>query len=59
MFLIQEKPEMDDFERRKNFSSKEKILQYFNILMDTLTKISQNILAYSFVSEHSKHFYKF
>ena len=27
MFLKQEKPEMDDFERKKDFDSKEKIIR--------------------------------
>ena len=48
MFFTQEKPEMDDFEEKK-----EKIL---NVFTDTLAKMSQNIFADSFVSEHSKHF---
>ena len=37
MFLKQEKPELDDFERKTNFCSKAKSLQ--------------NIFAYPFVSE--------
>ena len=36
---------MDDFERMEWF------------LMDTLAKMSQNMFAYSIVSEHSKHFF--
>ena len=62
MFLKQEKPEMDDFGRKKYYGSKgntlkkfqyfKKICMYF-FLTDTLTKMSQNIFAYSFVSEHS------
>ena len=59
--LKQEKSEMDDFEEEKNFGSKGKILrkvQYlFNFLSDTLAKMSQSLVAYSFVSEHSKHFF--
>ena len=51
MFLKQEKPEMDDFERIFFLYSKEIIF-----FTDTLAKISQNIFAHSFVSEHSKHF---
>ena len=35
----------------------ENILKMF--ITDTLAKTSQNILAYSFVSEHSKHFSSF
>ena len=65
MFLKQKRSEMDDFERRKEFGGKGKIVQYFKkimgkfskILTDTLAKISQNIISYSCVSEHSKHFY--
>ena len=38
---------MDDFERMEWF------------LMDTLAKMSQNMFAYSIVSEHSKHFFLF
>ena len=44
MFLKQEKPEMNDFERKKNFGSKRKIS---NFLTDTQAKTSQNIFAYS------------
>ena len=55
---------MDDFERRKKFGSKGKI-QYVNkyceicvkLSIDTLAKISHYIYAYSFFSEHSKHFF--
>ena len=55
MFFKQEKPELDDFERKKNFGSKRKIvLKMF--FKDTLAKSSQSIFAYSFFSEHSKHF---
>ena len=50
----QEKPEMDDFERKKHFDSKGKILKF---KMDTLEKTSQNMFASTFVSEHSKHFF--
>ena len=50
MFLKQEKPDMDDFERKKYFETSK-------FLSDTLAKISQNIFAYSKVSEHSKHFF--
>ena len=55
MFLKQEKPDMDDLERKvlremtifKNIGKK--------FLTDTLAKTSQDIFAYSFISEHSKH----
>ena len=48
---------------RKKFGLKEKFQYFKNIfltkfLTDTLAKISQNIFANSFVSEHSKHFLK-
>ena len=62
----QERPGMDD---RKNLVCKGKILRKnFNVvrkywgkcfLTDTLAKTSQNIFAYSFVSEHSKHSFLF
>ena len=62
MFLKQEKPEMDDFGRKQNFCTKDKMLKkniyiYLLNLTDTLAKMSQNIFAYSSVSEHSKHFF--
>ena len=59
MFLKQEKSERDDFERRKklvqwkNSIFQENIVKTF--VIDTLAKMSQNISAYSFVSEHLKH----
>ena len=41
MFLKQERPEMDDFERRINFGCKEKILgKMSKFLTDTLAKTS-------------------
>ena len=43
MFLKQEKPEMDDFERKTNFCSK--------------AKSSQSIFAYPFVSEKKLAFF--
>ena len=52
MFFKQEKSEMDDFERKRNFVLKEAI-------MDNIAKMSHNIFAYSFVSEHSKYFFDF
>ena len=62
MFLKQETPEMDDFEK-KSLVLKEKF-QYFKKIFlkmskfftDTLAKSSQNIFAYSFVLEHSRTF---
>ena len=42
---------------KKNFDSKENIVRNVQILMEFLAKISQNIFAYSLVSEHSKHFF--
>ena len=61
----QEKPEKDDFERRKKIGSKGKILfnilrKYFEMFLTyTLSKMSKNIFAYSFVSEHFKTFFLF
>ena len=56
-FLKQEKPEIDDFEQ-----TKKRWFLWKNIdakfLTDTLAKMSQNIFAYSFVSEHSKHLFE-
>ena len=49
MFLEREKPKMDDFEKKKE--NKLWFLTY------TLAKSSKFIFSYSFVSEHSKHFY--
>ena len=57
MFLKQEKPEKDNFERRKNFGFKGKISIILKILTYTLAKSPQNIFAYSFVPKHSKHFF--
>ena len=59
-----ERPEMDDFEEKKLQVLQEKY-QYFkkifrkivNFFTDILAKKSQNIFAYSFVSEHSKLFF--
>ena len=56
MFLKQEKPEMNDFEENKNFGSKGKTFLKCPRKTDTLAKMSQNIFAYPFVSEHSEHF---
>ena len=68
--IKQEKPEMDDFEEEKNFFCKAKKLRKFQylkkifeifllwypFLTETLAKMSLNIVTYSFVSEHFKHF---
>ena len=66
MFLKQDKPEMDDIERRK-IGSKVKILKNLNILrkywetsfkpLQKFHKIFLHILEESYVSEHSKHFF--
>ena len=54
MFLKPEKPEMDGFEEESNSGFKEK----FNIWRKYFEKkVSQNSFAYSFVSEHSSHFF--
>ena len=55
-FCEQERPEMDDFERKKKKFNIKKILGK-KFLTDTLAKTWQTIFAYSFVSEHSKHFF--
>ena len=65
-FFKQEKPEMDDFEETNVLKEKHLKFQYhkkifwkmFKILTDTHAKMSKNTFAYSFVSEHSKHFFK-
>ena len=53
-------PRADSGHSETGFGSKGKILQYFKkifrFLTDTPAKRSHNIFAYSFVSEHSKHF---
>ena len=55
----QERPEMDDFEEKGKKYLKKILGTIFN-LSDTLAnisaKLSQNIFAYSFVSDHSRHF---
>ena len=55
--MKQEKPEMDDEERKKNFSSRGKIVRTY--LRGTLEKILKNIFASSFVSENSKNYFLF
>ena len=53
--------------KKKKYGSKGKILRkilifkkiFWKVLTDILTKTSQNIFAYSFISEHSKHFFYF
>ena len=63
MFLVQVKPEMDDFEEEeKKYFNNGKILylkfQYlkkyfeFEFLTDTLAKMSQNIFVYSFCQSY-------
>ena len=47
MFWKQERSEMEDFERKKKLGFKGKI-----------SLVYKNIFAYSFVSEHSKYFFK-
>ena len=69
MFLKQEKPEVDDFEEEKKTLFLKEKFQYFNILRKYFEKVQvfngypcKNVtkyLAYSFVSEHSKHFILF
>ena len=63
MFLKRERPETDDFVRKKS-GSKEKCFQYFSITKNKksfsrhpYTKMSLNRFAYSCFSEHSKHFF--
>ena len=58
IYLKQEKLEMDDIERKKKLVLKEKRI-FYNFLTDAPTKMSQNIFAYSFVSENSEHFLYF
>ena len=57
MFLIKEKPEMDDLKKIRNFGSKGKILSIFKeniaknvVVMDTLAKISLNIFSWCSIS---------
>ena len=63
IYVFETKSEIDDSELKKYFGSKGKKMrkfQYFKkllFLMDTHAKISQNIFAKSFVSEHSKHLF--
>ena len=53
-FILQEKPEMDEFQRKKNFGSNGEMF-----LMDTHGFMEQfhKLFLYSFVSEHCKHFF--
>ena len=53
MYLKQERPEMDDFEKKKN--SKKGFFFYGSPFIKT----SQKIFAYSFVSKYSKLFIYF
>ena len=65
MFIKQEKPKMDDFERKKlvlkekYFKNVNILRKYFfhNVSTDTLAKMPQNIFSHCFVSEHSKHYF--
>ena len=54
MFLKKEKPEMDEFERKKTLVIKEK---YDWKILWKSSQVSQYIFGYSFVSEHSRHFF--
>ena len=66
MFLKQEKPEMDNFEEETKLVLKEKF-HYFKKIFEKcpsfqripLQKCHKIFFAYSFVSEHSKHFFSF
>ena len=54
MFLKQEKPEMDDFERRKKFGSKGRISTFYQILWKNVfngypLQKFHNILSISFL----------
>ena len=53
----QEKPEMDDFERKKTLVLKENYLEKF--LTDTLEKMSQNILHIFFLQNILSIFFYF
>ena len=43
MFLKKEKPEMEDFERKKYFGSKGKILKLFSIFKENILKQVFNV----------------
>ena len=53
--MKEEKPETDDFEERTQFGSKGKLFRKVFKGNFLIAKLSPNILAYSFVSDHSKH----
>ena len=55
----QEKPEMDDFKRKKNFGPKGKMLKKnFDILILSFNGYPcKNIFAYSFIAGHYKNFF--
>ena len=63
MFLKQERPETNDFVIQKksgcegNFNISSILQVFYKFLADTLTKIAENIFAYSCVSELPKHFF--
>ena len=52
--LKQEKPEMDDLERKITMVV---LMEKCIVLTDTLAKSSQNIFAHYFLSEHSNQFF--
>ena len=54
MFLKNERPEFDNFERKKHFVGKENIWKNVQVY-----KKICNFFAYSFVSENSKQFFLF
>ena len=57
MFLKQEKPEMDEFER--NLKKKYFKQIFWKVFNGYPCKNVTNIFAYSFVSKHNKHFILF
>ena len=60
MFLNREKPETDDFVKKKISGCERKILSrnfIISSLADILSKMSENFFAYSCVSENSKHLF--
>ena len=54
--MKQEKSKMDDLEEKDFGSIGQNTWKSFRRI-HTLAKVSQNIFAYSFVSEHSMHFF--
>ena len=65
-FLKRERPETDDFEKKNiwlwrintkyNFNISRNAKLFLQVLGDTLTKYSENVFAYSCVSEHYEYF---